>query len=60
MEKDPITRYLDIVNGVAANNQPPLPAIGKVLAPPPNIKVQYKDFILEKEDVWISEYLLIG
>lgn len=60
MEKDPITQYLDIVNGVAANNQPPLPAIGKVLAPPPNIKVQYKDFILEKEDVWISEYLLIG
>lgn len=60
MNKTPESQLLGILNGVAKNNQPETIQIGKVLAPPPNIKVQYKDFILEKEDVWISEYLLIG
>lgn len=60
MNKTPESQLLCILNGVAKNNQPETIQIGKVLAPPPNIKVQYKDFILEKEDVWISEYLLIG
>jgi len=60
MNKTPESQLFGILNGVAKNNQPETIQIGKVLAPPPNIKVQYKDFILEKEDVWISEYLLIG
>lgn len=60
MNETPESQLLGILNGVAKNNQPETIQIGKVLAPPPNIKVQYKDFILEKEDIWISEYLLIG
>lgn len=60
MNETPESQLLGILNGVAKNNQPETIQIGKVLAPPPNIKVQYKDFLLEKEDVWISEYLLIG
>ena len=60
MNETPESQLFGILNGVAKNNQPETIQIGKVLAPPPNIKVQYKDFILEKEDVWISEYLLIG
>lgn len=60
MNETPESQLLGILNGVAKNNQPETIQIGKVLAPPPNIKIQYKDFILEKEDVWISEYLLIG
>jgi hypothetical protein len=60
MNETPESQLMGILNGVAKNNQPETIQIGKVLAPPPNIKVQYKDFILEKEDVWISEYLLIG
>lgn len=60
MNETPESQLLGILNGVAKNNQPETIQIGKVLVPPPNIKVQYKDFILEKEDVWISEYLLIG
>lgn len=60
MNETPESQLLCILNGVAKNNQPETIQIGKVLAPPPNIKVQYKDFILEKEDIWISEYLLIG
>mgnify|MGYP000563361811 CR=1 FL=1 len=60
MNETPESQLMGILNGVAKNNQPETIQIGKVLAPPPNIKVQYKDFILEKEDIWISEYLLIG
>ena len=60
MNETPESQLMGILNGVAKNNQHETIQIGKVLAPPPNIKVQYKDFILEKEDVWISEYLLIG
>ena len=60
MNETPESQLLGILNGVAKNNQPETIQIGKVLAPPPNIKIQYKDFILEKEDVWFSEYLLIG
>lgn len=60
MNETPESQLLGIINGVAKNNQPETIQIGKVLTPPPNIKVQYKDFLLEKEDVWISEYLLIG
>ena len=60
MNETPESQLFGILNGVAKNNQPETIQIGKVLAPPPNIKVQYKDFILEKEDIWISEYLLIG
>ena len=60
MNETPESQLLGILNGIAKNNQPEIIQIGKVLAPPPNIKVQYKDFLLEKEDVWISEYLLIG
>lgn len=60
MNETPESQLLGILNGVAKNNQPETIQIGKVLAPPPNIKVQYKDFVLEKEDIWISEYLLIG
>ena len=60
MNETPESQLFGILNGVAKNNQPETIQIGKVLTPPPNIKVQYKDFILEKEDVWISEYLLIG
>lgn len=60
MNETPESQLLGILNGVAKNNQPETIQIGKLLAPPPNIKVQYKDFLLEKEDVWISEYLLIG
>lgn len=60
MNKDPLLQCLNVFEGIARNNLPPTMAIGKVLAPPPEIQVAYKDFILDKNDVWISEYLLVG
>ena len=60
MKENPYSKLLTIMNGVSQSNQSPLMAIGKIIAPPPEIQVAYKDFILDKNDVWISEYLLIG
>lgn len=34
--------------------------IGKILEPPPNIKVLWNNIILEKEDLYINEYWLVG
>lgn len=60
MNKDPENQLLDTFTGICKRQTPQGKAVGRVVAPPPNIKVAYKDFILEKEDVFIAEYLLIG
>lgn len=60
MEKDPINQLLDVVTGISKRQIPQGAAVGRVVSPPPNIKVAYKDFILDKDDVFIAEYLLIG
>ena len=60
MNKDPANQLLDTFTGICKRQTPQGKAVGRVVAPPPNIKVAYKDFILEKEDVFIAEYLLIG
>nr|UWI22588.1 MAG: Protein of unknown function (DUF2577) [Bacteriophage sp.] len=60
MKKNPYIEMINIFSGVSKNNNSPVMAIGKIIAPPPNIQIAYKNFVLEKEEVWISEYLLIG
>ncbi len=60
MLNNPYNELLDIVSATAKTHRPPSVAIGKVIASPPDIQIQYKDFILEKEEVWISHYLLVG
>jgi hypothetical protein len=46
--------------GISKNNNSPSIQIGKVIASPPNIQISYNGIILEKEEIWISQYLLIG
>lgn len=58
--ENPYSKILNVIAGVSKNNNSPSIQIGKILASPPNIKVSYNGIILEKEEVWISEYLLIG
>lgn len=60
MQKDPYSKILGIMSGVSKNNNSPCIEIGKIVSPPPAIQVSYHGFLLEKEEVWISEYLLIG
>jgi len=48
------------IAGVSQNNNSPSIQVGKIIASPPDIKVSYNGIVLEKEEVWISQYLLIG
>jgi hypothetical protein len=57
---NPYISILKTMQGVSQDNNSPCIGIGKVIAPPPEIQVQYNNIILDKKDVWISEYLLIG
>lgn len=60
MNENPIGTILNIVSNVSRNNNNPSIQIGKIIKPPPNIQVAYNNIILEKDEVWISEYLLAG
>lgn len=59
-EKNPYARILNVISGISkeTNNEPP--NIGRILAPPPDIKVKYKGIVLGKDEIWISSYLLPG
>ena len=59
MKKNPYTEILGIMDGVAANNQSPVIGIGQVISPPPEIKISYNGIVLEKDEIWISHYLLV-
>ncbi|KMO87233.1 hypothetical protein AB840_04180 [Megasphaera cerevisiae DSM 20462] len=48
------------MHGIAQEERPQGTMIGIVTAPPPDIKVMVNNIELTKEDVYISEYLLIG
>jgi hypothetical protein len=58
--KNPYGSLLRIMAGVGKNVNSPSIQIGKVLESPPNIKIQYNGIPLEKEELWISHYLLAG
>ena len=58
MQDNPYQKMLGIMAGVAGNNAAPVLVIGKVIEDLPNIKVQYNGIILDKNDLWINDYLL--
>lgn len=58
--ENPYGQIFRVMKKTSENNNSPDIKIGKVLASPPNIKIQYNGIVLEKEELWISEYLLIG
>ena len=60
MHENPFGTILGVMKGVSENSNSPSIQIGKIIEPPPAIKVSYNGIILDKKDVWISEYLLIG
>lgn len=60
MKENPYTQIINVMKGVSQGENLPGIKIGKILAPPPEIQVEYNGIILDKRDVWISEYLLIG
>ena len=58
--RNPYGQMLADIAGVSQNNNSPSIQVGKIIASPPDIKVSYNGIVLEKEEVWISQYLLIG
>ena len=58
MKENPYQQLLGIMAGVSQNNQSPTLVIGKVISDLPNIKIQYNGIILDKNDLWINDYLL--
>lgn len=58
--KNPYGQLFDDMAGISKNNNSPSIQVGKIIASPPDIKVSYHGIVLEKEEVWISQYLLIG
>lgn len=60
MHENPLGTILGVMKGVSENSNSPSIQIGKIIQAPPEIKVSYNGIILDKKDVWISEYLLIG
>jgi len=60
MHENPYSTILRLIKDTSINNNSPSIKIGKIISPPPEIQVSYNGIILDKKDVWISQYLLIG
>lgn len=60
MKENPYLKLLDIMKNTSINNNSPSIQIGKIINPPPEIKISYNGIILDKYDIWISDYLLAG
>lgn len=58
--KNPYGAILDVMAGVSKNTNSPSIQIGRIIASPPEIQVSYNGIILEKQEIWISQYLLVG
>lgn len=60
MNENPAASIVKSIKEISVGCNPKTGLLGKILAPPPNIKIAYGDIILDKDDIWISEHLLIG
>jgi hypothetical protein len=58
--KNPYSTILNVMAGVSKNTNSPSIQIGKIIAGPPEIQVSYNGIILDKKEIWISQYLLVG
>jgi hypothetical protein len=58
--KNPYGTILDVMKDVSENCNSPSIQIGRIITAPPEIQVSYNGITLNKDEVWISEYLLIG
>lgn len=55
-----VNKMVDTIHGIAATHESMEVSIGKVIAPPPNLRVAWNNIILEKEQLYISERILVG
>jgi len=58
--KNPYTTILRVMKDISEDANSPSIQIGKIIASPPEIQVSYNGIILDKKEIWISQYLLVG
>lgn len=55
-----INEMMAIQHSIAEEHVPLLPSVGKVLSPPPDMRVAWNNIILEKEQIYLNEYWIPG
>lgn len=53
-----INAMVSTLHNIAAAHMPVGISVGRVLAPPPDIKIAWNNIILEKEQIYIDQFLL--
>ena len=55
-----VSKIIALQHQIAEEHTPQGTTIGKIISPPPNIKIAWNNIILTKERIYIDEYLLTG
>ena len=55
-----VAGMIDTFHRIAEGHAPLTPGLGKVIEPPPDIDILWKDIHLKKEQIYLNEYWLIG
>lgn len=55
-----VSRMIALQHQIAEEHTPQGTTIGKIISPPPDIKIAWNNIILTKERIYIDEYLLKG
>lgn len=58
--KNPALGIVNTITEISKGCNPITGVRGKIIKSPPEIEIAYNDAILDKKDIWISEYLLKG
>lgn len=53
-------RLVNLQHEIAASHAPLLPSVGKVVSPPPALRVAWNDIVIEPEQIYLNEYWLPG
>ena len=55
-----IANIINTMHNIAGQHTPQGPTVGRIISPPPDIKVAWNSIELTKEQIYIDEYLLAG
>ena len=55
-----VNEMVAIQHDIAEEHVPLLPSVGRVLSPPPDIRVKWNDITLSKKQIYLNEYWLPG
>ena len=53
-----VNSLVNTLHGIATSHTPLSISLGRVISPPPELKVAWNNIVLEKEDLYIDQFLL--